>query len=477
LSALAVLWLCIICFMRKRIALAITLIRESAAALTQMPLLAISPFLQTSLFAGVTAVWMTFSLYLCSAGDITTHTDAVTGLSYKTVSFSLYAQRAMFLLLFSWLWTIAWVEAVGQISSAHSVLVWYFAERRQAVGSCQVLRSLSLVLSRHSGTAAAGALLIAVLRLLRMSLEYAKRKLSVSSNRCTSRLVGCVCGCLSCLMLVFERFLKFVNKHAYIQCALHGGGFLTSSIRAYSVLFVHLGRVAAVSVVGDFVVLIGKLSVTLCAAGIAFLYFSRFRSNELNGFVLPTMLVAVLSFATATMFLGTLSAASDALLQGVLADEQRDKQRQRRFVAGAGDGDIELANVDTSDAARSRVVHEEDHGLRELILFQKAQWQCDEVVSEADASELEGLRASTGQSWAHRCPVDDTRSETAAVATTRLVEVPSTSHSLLFSPPQLSSVGQSAAYERERDDMLLLPGARTNRYRTLKAKNSHATVG
>ena len=104
LACCAVLWLSVICFMRQRIALAIGLIRECSAALGSMVLLCLLPLLQTALFVAFTAVWTYFCVYLISSGSVTTHVEATSGLSYKTLSFDSKAKNAIIFLLFVWFW-------------------------------------------------------------------------------------------------------------------------------------------------------------------------------------------------------------------------------------------------------------------------------------------------------------------------------------------------------------------------------------
>eukprot|EP01040_Poterioochromonas_malhamensis_P016833 gene16833-19208_t len=174
LCTMGVLWMCFICFLRKRISLAIQIIRESAAALIHMPLLLFLPIFQTFLFAAFTCLWLYYTIYLISSGNITTHVDSTTGISYKTVSYDVNSQRAILFMLFSWLWTIGFIEAMGQLSSAHCVLKWYFAEVHKDITSCQIFSSICCMMRYHTGTAALGSLLITCIRGVRLVLEYVK---------------------------------------------------------------------------------------------------------------------------------------------------------------------------------------------------------------------------------------------------------------------------------------------------------------
>eukprot|EP01038_Epipyxis_sp_PR26KG_P006534 gene6534-8977_t len=357
LLGFAFIWLCIVCFMRQRIALAIGLIRESAVVLTTMPILCLLPFLQTVIFAGFSSLWMCYCIYLVSAGTPVTHTDQITGLAYKTISYNLTSQRAILFMFFCWFWSVGFVEALGQIISSHAVVTWYFADSRSSIGSFQVFRSIGTTLRYHCGTAAMGSLVIAIVRVFRMILEYIKLKLTTSHNTRIVRYFLCL---ISCIMLIFEKCIKFLNKHAYIQCAIFGTPFLVSSRRAFILIIRNLGRLAAVTVVGDFVVLVGKICITLICASIGYFYMVTYMSDELSGFVFPTLFIGFLAFITATMFLGVLSATADALLQACIVDEE----------------------LKIGKAAQS------NKGLRDLIVVDSDKWKIDSVTSDKHAQEL-----------------------------------------------------------------------------------------
>jgi len=73
-------------------------------------LLLFLPLLQSALFAGFTAVWTYFCVYLVSSGSVDTHVDAVTGVSFKTISYDSQAKNAIYFLVFVWFWRFFYSE-------------------------------------------------------------------------------------------------------------------------------------------------------------------------------------------------------------------------------------------------------------------------------------------------------------------------------------------------------------------------------
>lgn len=89
------------------------------------------------------------------------------------------------------------------------------------------------------GTVALGSLIITIVRLIRLVLEYIDHKLKKYDN---AFVRGVLC-CCKCLFWCLENFLKFINKNAYIMCAVHGKNFCSSARDAFSLLMRNIVRV------------------------------------------------------------------------------------------------------------------------------------------------------------------------------------------------------------------------------------------
>jgi hypothetical protein len=369
-----ILWIAFIAFFRKRISLAITLIKESAATLLQVPLLFLFPLIQTAIFAGFTCLWLYYTIYLVSSGQIITHVDSITGFSYKTIEYNENSKRAIVFMIFIWLWTIGFIEALGQLTASHTVLSWYFAVNRREITSLQVLSSFLIISRYHIGTAALGSLLISLLRMIRLWFEYMKYMLSKHSGDQINRfpLTRCFLSCFNCFLLFFEKFIKFLNKQSFIQCSMKGTDFIKSGRKAFFLLIKNIGRFAAVIMISDFVIIIGKIAISLSAATIGYLYMKSYMNHQLNGFILPTIFIFFLAYSTSTMFLNVLSSTTDTLLQACLVDEERQKKASTMS-----------SSVSSPDDSANNIKH--------LILASKDQWKSvdNEDYDKYDENDVE----------------------------------------------------------------------------------------
>lgn len=91
----------------------------------------------------------------------------------------------------------------------------------------------------HMGTVALGALIIAIVQTIRVCIEYINYKLKKFDNAFTR----CILTCCRCCFYCLENFLKFINKNAYIMCAVHGKNFCKSARDAFSLLMRNIVRV------------------------------------------------------------------------------------------------------------------------------------------------------------------------------------------------------------------------------------------
>jgi hypothetical protein len=102
--------------MSCRIQLAITLMQEAAACITAMVGLPLYCLMQACGFVGFSAIWLLYTTYLVSSAQIITHEDPITGETYKEFQYSDRAKQSAIFMVFMWLWTTAFIQAIGQVS-------------------------------------------------------------------------------------------------------------------------------------------------------------------------------------------------------------------------------------------------------------------------------------------------------------------------------------------------------------------------
>jgi hypothetical protein len=178
---LTALYTCLICVLRKRILLAIGIVKEAARALAAMPIIVLMPVFQCIAIVLFLVPWVIYSLYLASSGDIQVHEVESGGVTtqYRTMNYSTNQRYAFLYLLFCWYWTSEFILACGQIISALSISAWYFTRDKKTEGNATVLwvppspfhssLSLSVALCRLSPLRSLPSLVLCLSRSLLVS--------------------------------------------------------------------------------------------------------------------------------------------------------------------------------------------------------------------------------------------------------------------------------------------------------------------
>ena len=324
LSALFILFAC--CF-RNSIQTAVRCVQESGRAINQMVLIFGIPFLQGVMLLLFWIPFVYVSANLASLGEVKTRNVQVdldgTQVSMRVFEFNDFIRDCGWYLLFIFFWVASFVLAIGDMTVALSVSRWYFTVSKREVNSSFVLGSLGTTFRYHLGTLAFGSLLVAIVRLLRViMIRVQKTVKSMTSEKFANMLLCCCQCCLCCL----ERILKFINKNAYIQCAIFGTPFMESGRQACYLVVRQVDRVASLAFVNWAVFIVGKLLISIATTVLAYYvaveYESEVLDDALYSYGGPMLLIFCISFFMATMFMGVFDTSILTILHCFAADEE-----------------------------------------------------------------------------------------------------------------------------------------------------------
>jgi hypothetical protein len=138
------LYFCTIVVLRKRIQLAIGIVKQTARALARMPTLLTVPVVQSVGIVMFLVPWVIYVLCLASSGEQVVHTKSYmyqgheASVSYKTYTYSDNTRWAFLYMLFCWFWTSEFIIALGQLTVALSFSLWYFTRDKSTIGPSSV---------------------------------------------------------------------------------------------------------------------------------------------------------------------------------------------------------------------------------------------------------------------------------------------------------------------------------------------------
>ncbi|XP_075943869.1 choline transporter-like protein 5-B isoform X1 [Anarhichas minor] len=303
LSVIEVIIVVMLIFLRARLRIAIALLEEGSKAIGYIMSTLFYPIITFFLLAICIAYWAVIAVFLASSGNaiykVTAADDkcmyANLTCSPKTFSqsnvttvcpgsqcmFAFYGGESVYhryilvlhmCNLFMFLWLVNFTIALGQCTLAGAFASYYWALKKpNDIPACPLYSSFSKAIRYHTGSLAFGSLILSVVQMIRVVLEYLDHKLKGSQNKCARFMLCCLKCCFWCL----ERFIKFINRNAYIMIAIYGKSFCTSSRDAFCLLMRNVIRVAVLDKVTDFLLFLGKLLISGSVGVLAFFFFTR----------------------------------------------------------------------------------------------------------------------------------------------------------------------------------------------------------
>ncbi|XP_063114265.1 choline transporter-like protein 5 isoform X2 [Cavia porcellus] len=302
-------------FLRRRIRLAIVLLKEGSKAIGYIPSTLVYPAFTFILLLICFSYWVVTAVSLATSGVPVYKVSAPEGpcvhenetcnpTNFNATdvpkecpgalcNFAFYGGKSLYhqyistlhwYNIFVFLWLVNFVFALGQCTLAGAFASYYWAMKKpDDIPSLPLFTSFGQAIRYHTGSLAFGSLIIAVVHLFKMILEYLDRHLKNAQSHTSKFLKYCLTCCFWCL----EKMVKFLNRNAYIMIAIHGKNFCMSARDAFNLLMRNILKVAVTDEVTHFVLLLGKLLVTSFIGLLAFLLFTEKTPAILGG---PTSL-------------------------------------------------------------------------------------------------------------------------------------------------------------------------------------------
>ncbi|XP_070780077.1 choline transporter-like protein 2 isoform X3 [Enoplosus armatus] len=357
LAIVEVIIILLLIFLRKRILIAVALIKEASRAIGHVMSSLFYPLFTFVLLAMVIAYWAVTAVFLSTSNEpiYKVFNETACDHSRKTCDPANYTTSPMktqcpdseclfafyggetvyhkyliglqFYNVFLFFWCANFVTALGQMTLAGAFASYYWAfVKPDDMPAFPVFSALGRSLRYHTGTLAFGSLILSIIQIIRVLLEYLDHKLKGAQNKFAKFLLCCLKCCFWCL----EKFIKFLNRNAYIMVAIYGKSFCTSARDAFFLLMRNMIRVAVLDKVTDFLLFLGKLLIVGLVGIFAFFFFSgRVEAFEntaphLNYYWVPILTVVIGSYLIAHGFFSVYAMCVDTLFLCFCEDLERN---------------------------------------------------------------------------------------------------------------------------------------------------------
>ncbi|XP_056265668.1 choline transporter-like protein 2 isoform X3 [Pseudoliparis swirei] len=365
LAIVEVVIILLLIFLRKKIMIAIALIKEASRAISYVMSSLFYPLLTFILLAVVIAYWAITAVFLSTSNEQvykvfnnsdceysretcdpkTFNTSNITAQCPDAEClFAFYGGETLYhryLVLFQFynvflfFWCANFVTALGQVTLAGAFASYYWAFKKpDDIPAYPIFSSLGRALRYHAGSLAFGSLILSMVQVIRVFLEYLDHKLKDAQNKCAKFMLSCMKCCFWCL----EKCIKFLNRNAYIMIAIYGKGFCPSARDAFFLLMRNIVRVAVLDKVTDFLLFLGKLLIVGIVGIFSFFFFSgKIQAvgeavPSLNYYWVPILTLVVGSYLIAHGFFSVYGMCVDTLFLCFLEDlERNDGSAERPY--------------------------------------------------------------------------------------------------------------------------------------------------
>lgn len=313
--------LVLICCFFNRINLAVAVLKAAADYLEDEKMVLLVPPVFFVLSLGYYIFWIFVAIYIFAMNNIVAgdSNGPIPNVEWTSTAIGLMAYHVVGLF-----WNHAFIVSLSQFIISSSVCLWYFGQGKSQVESSTIWKSVKRSFY-HLGSIALGSFIIALVGIIKLIFEYiAKRVKSQETGPLANAKVSFCASCCACMVACFEKSLKFVTKHAYIQMAMTSESFCAASEDAFHLLLRNALRFGTVHGLASVFMLLGQLVVSVGATFIGYLIITKtdhFTEAIYSPF-LPTILFFLSSLSVAHVFMGVYETSADTIIHCYAMDDE-----------------------------------------------------------------------------------------------------------------------------------------------------------
>lgn len=326
----------------RRILMATSVLKVAAKVIGEVQALIIFPVVPYAILAIFYMFWFSAAFHLFSSGEVLQNNCSDNCCTYDLASKRVNCDRccgfsihytphigiAILFHLFGGYWATQFLIACSSTVIAGSVASYYWArgETSPEIPFLPVFSSMKRLIRYSLGSIALGSLILSFVESIRFMLESIRRKLKVSGTT-PDNWFGKVAFHISrfCLRGV-DWTIRSVNRNAYIMIAITGKSFCKASAIATELIINNILRIGRVNVIGDVILFLGKLCVSLSSALFAFLMLDthKYRSshNKISSPLFPVLVCWCLGYVVATLFFAVVEMSIDTIILSFCQDSE-----------------------------------------------------------------------------------------------------------------------------------------------------------
>lgn len=314
---LLALFVCFLVCYRSAIALGAAILQASSDFVASNSRIILLPLGNYIIIVAAGILWTIGIVYLASNGEPYYIQDSfVSGMKYtKAVRYLFFFQ------LFVLFWVLAFVRAMESFIIAATTCMWYFSgqgsDNAETSGKASIMLGTKWGYRYHFGTMAIGSFLVALINIIKVIFEYmVKKQQAAGPNNKIMKALICV---TRCMIWCLDSCIKFINAHAYIQCALFSTTFCESAKAGFFLSVRNYAKFTALAISSFLIAIVGKGTIVALSCFICYLILNSMGVGNAPFFM---AIVGVIAFFLACLFLEIFEYSCKAILHCFLLDQE-----------------------------------------------------------------------------------------------------------------------------------------------------------
>ena len=218
-------------------------------------------------------------------------------------------------MIFGFFWIISFLIACNECVVIVSAITWYFSDKTiedddGIPGDSDVKYGFIWSVRYHMGSLAFGSFILAIVWIIRIIFEYIGEKVAdaTGGNGCTRCLLGYIRCCLDC----FDRFVRYINRNAYIYMALSGESFCSSALNSFILILKNAAKFSFVEGIADFFMFLAKVFISSATTLTTWPLMGLICDVESP--YMPLFVVFLLAYMIASIFIAIFDVSANTIL-------------------------------------------------------------------------------------------------------------------------------------------------------------------
>lgn len=170
----------------------------------------------------------------------------------------------------------------------------------------------------HAGSIAFGAFIIAVVQMIELIFMYLAKQAKQAGG--DNQAIKIIVACGECILKCIEKIVDYLNSAAFAYMAVTGDNFCTSAWNGFLLNIKYCLEFTFANTLAKVFILLGKVALTIGNC-FSFLYILKHVTHsQLHSVAGPVVIVGIISFFTASLFLGIFETAVMSLMTCLSVD-------------------------------------------------------------------------------------------------------------------------------------------------------------